>query len=148
MGLCNHRSRGDRTSISVWCSHVSATPAYGNQVRTHCQVTTAPEKKRKKAKKTAHRSGLSLDNRGPHKCWAAPIDARLVSDFRSNIGLVDQERCTCTDVELRRQHHIRCKTPLDEFFARAALAQRVVQSRLHSPKCCQCHQGFWRPRAV
>src|SRR6266571_839742 len=51
MGLCNHRSRGDRTSISVWCSHVSATPAYGNQVRTHCQVTTAPEKKRKKAKK-------------------------------------------------------------------------------------------------
>src|SRR6266581_3819100 len=48
MGLCNHRSRGDRTSISVWCSHVSATPAYGNQVRTHCQVTTAPEKKRKK----------------------------------------------------------------------------------------------------
>src|SRR5712692_3744698 len=51
MSLCNHRSRGDRTSISVWCSHVSATPAYGNQVRTHCQVTTAPEKKRKKAKK-------------------------------------------------------------------------------------------------
>src|SRR2546428_7919123 len=51
MGLCNHRSRGDRTSISVWCSHVSATPEYGNQVRTHCQVTTAPEKKRKKAKK-------------------------------------------------------------------------------------------------
>jgi len=51
IGLCNHRSRGERTSIRVWCSHVSAPPAYGNQVRTHCQVTTAPEKKRKKAKK-------------------------------------------------------------------------------------------------
>src|SRR5215471_18100268 len=67
-------------------------------------------------------------------CWAAPLGARFVSDLRTHIGIVDQERRTCTDVELCSQHHINGKTPLDEFFARAALAQRVVQLRLHGPK--------------
>ncbi len=50
-------------------------------------------------------------------CWAALMAARLVSDLRANIGIVDQERRTCTDVELCGQYHIRCKTPLEEFFA-------------------------------
>src|ERR1043166_9506425 len=80
-------------------------------------------------------------------CWAAPIDARLVSDLRSHIGIVDQERRTRTDVELRRQHHIGGKPPPNELLARAALAQRGVQLRLHGPKCGQCHEGFWRPPA-
>src|SRR5712691_1638244 len=70
----------------------------------------------------------------PCPCWAAPIDASLVSDLRSPIGIVDQDRRTRTDVELRRQQNIGGKTPLDEFFAGAALAQRVVQLRLHGPK--------------
>ena len=63
-------------------------------------------------------------------------------------GIVDQDRRTRTDVELCRQHHIRCTTPLEEFFARAALAQRMVQLRLHGPKGGQGRQGFWRPPAV
>src|SRR5712691_9831676 len=84
----------------------------------------------------------------PCPCWAAPIDASLVSDLRSPIGIVDQDRRTRTDVELRRQQHIGGKTPLDEFFARAALAQRVVQIRLYGTECCQGHQGFWRAMAV
>ena len=71
IGLCNHRSHGDRTSIRVWCRRVCSTPAYGNQVRTHCQVTTAPGKKRKKAKKPLIGVICLLTTRGPHKCWAA-----------------------------------------------------------------------------
>ena len=76
-------------------------------------------------------------------CWAAPIDARVVSDLCTPIGIVDQDRRTRTDVELCSQHHIRCKTPLEKFFARAALAQRLVQLRLHGPKGSQGHQSFW-----
>ena len=74
-----------------------------------------------------------------HSYWAALMAARVVSDLRAPIGIVGQERRTCTDVELCSQHHIRGKTPLDEFFARAALAQRVVQLRLHGPKGGQGH---------
>src|SRR5262249_28385272 len=73
---------------------------------------------------------------------------RMVSDLRVPIGIVDQDRRTRTDVELRRQHHIGRKPPREEFFARAALAQRLVQLRLHGPKGSQGHQGFWRPPAV
>jgi hypothetical protein len=59
--------------------------------------------------------------------------ARVVSDLRTPIGLVDQDRCTRTDVELRRQYHIGRKPPLEEFFARTALAQHMVQLHLYGP---------------
>jgi hypothetical protein len=38
--LCNRRSRGDRTSIRVWCSHVRSAPSYGNHVRTRDRLLT------------------------------------------------------------------------------------------------------------
>jgi pyrroline-5-carboxylate reductase len=41
----------------------------GNQVRAQSRELTTPEPgKRKKKKKTAHRSSLSLDKGSPHKC--------------------------------------------------------------------------------
>src|SRR5258708_5620781 len=58
-------------------------------------------------------------------------------------GIVDQDRRTRTDVELCRQHHIRCTTPLEKFFARAALAQRLVQRRPHGRQGSRGHQSFW-----
>src|SRR5262249_9301383 len=65
--LCTRRAGGERTSIRVWCRHVWSAPSYGNQVRTHNRLLTAPGPgKRKKSKKPLSGGSLSLDNRGPH----------------------------------------------------------------------------------
>ena len=60
--LCHRRPGGERTSIRVWCSHVRSAPSYGNQVRTRDRLLTTPGiHRRKKSKKSAFRSSLSLD---------------------------------------------------------------------------------------
>jgi hypothetical protein len=70
-GLCHRRSRGDRTSRRVWCSHVWSAPSYGHHVRTRDRLLTTPGmQRRKKKQKSAFRSSLSLDKRGPHTCSA------------------------------------------------------------------------------
>ena len=70
-GLCTRCHHGERTSISVWCSHVGA-PGYGNEDGTRCQrrTTLGLNHGGKKLAKSAPRGSLSLDNRGPHKCSA------------------------------------------------------------------------------
>jgi hypothetical protein len=78
---CTRHGDGGRPASRVWCRHVRSVPAYGNHVRTRSQRPTAPRPtQRKNSKQSAPRESLSLDNRGPHTCWAAV----LCGSFGSN----------------------------------------------------------------
>jgi hypothetical protein len=64
----------------------------------------------------------------PNAHWAAPLYVHLVSDLCLPIGIVDQERRTPTDIELRRQQHIGGKTPLHEQGDRTILTKLLILS--------------------
>jgi hypothetical protein len=70
--LGTRRHRGARTSLRVGCRHVGA-PVDGNEDSTRCQGWTALglQYGGKKWGKSALRESLSLDNGGPHTCWAS-----------------------------------------------------------------------------
>src|SRR5882672_11384139 len=76
MACCTRHGHGERTSRSVWCSHVGA-PAREIKSEHIADGQRCWHVPGGKNQKTAHRISLSLDNRGPHKCsagsapWAA-----------------------------------------------------------------------------
>jgi hypothetical protein len=72
--LCPRRPGGEGTARRVWCRHVWSALSYGNHGRTRDRLlTTSGIYRRKKHKKSALRSSVSLDTRGPHTCSARSL---------------------------------------------------------------------------
>jgi hypothetical protein len=77
-----HSSSRRRASLNKCLvqTHIAA-PEDRNQVRTRDWKLTVPgPTQRKKSKKSAPRGSVSLDKRGPHKCWAVALCGSLGSN--------------------------------------------------------------------